>query len=204
MSISNLIYMVEVQGLEAAQSQADSAAKSADIATASLERVTTQGVKTLPLILNSLQTVNALKNSVESVTKAIQTMNPWLFLSAALNILSVVTNLMQVLRALGGAQAAAAAGQAVLATLSGQVYLIPLALAMGALVATSMKSFQIGGPVNETGVYMLHKGEYVIPANQVSYGPIYVNFGGSPTGNDVSRLVRDIGPALAERIRRGF
>ncbi len=204
MSVSNLVYMVEIQGLEAAQRQADSAAKSADMATASIEKTEKQGRTLYPVVFNLMGAITNTRQALTQLTEGIREMNPILLLSAFVNMLQVVNNLNNLMRTLQTSTAAAAAAQGVLAALAGNWYLIPLALASGALILSSLKSYQTGGPVTKTGVYMLHQGEYVVPANQVSYGPIFLNFGSAPRGSDVNRLVRDVGPLIAERLRRGF
>ena len=100
---------------------------------------------------------------------------------------------------------AASAAQAVLATLTGRWWLIPLALAAGAVVYSKIRSMQAGGPVRETGLYVLHRGEYVVPARHLhSYGPIFVSFQRQPReGMDTDEFLRDLGPRLVESLRRG-
>jgi hypothetical protein len=157
----------------------------------------------MPLVLNALQTVNSLRSSVDNVTKALETMNPEAMIYALLSMISVATNLMQVMRLLRESTATAAAAQAVLDALAGAWWLIPLAITAGVMVAQSIRSMQTGGPVAETGVYLLHRGEYVVPANQVtSYGPIYVSFPNQSGGLDVDGLLRELGPRLVGQIRR--
>jgi hypothetical protein len=200
---TSLNYTVAVTGLDQVKAQADSAAKSADLASNSVKGLQSQGVRTMPLVMNALQTVNSLRSSVDNVTKAMETMNPEAMIYALLSMISVATNLMQVMRLLRESTATAAAAQAVLNTLAGAWWLIPLAITAGILVAQSIRSMQTGGPVAETGVYLLHRGEYVVPANQVtSYGPIYVSLPAQPGGLDVDDLLRALGPRLAGQIRR--
>jgi len=200
---TSLTYAVTVTGLDEVKAQADSAAKSAELASNSVKGLQSQGVRTMPLVLNALQTVNSLRSSVDNVTKAMETMNPEAMIYALLSMISVATNLMQVMRLLRESTATAAAAQAVLDTLAGAWWLIPLAITAGVAVAQGIRSMQTGGPVQETGVYLLHRGEYVVPSNHVtSYGPIYVTLPGQSGGLDVEGLLRALGPRLAGQIRR--
>jgi hypothetical protein len=121
-----------------------------------------------------------------------------------LDIVHVVMNLTHLMQMLRESTVLASAAQAVLDTLTGAWYLIPLAIAAGAMVAASTRNMQTGGPVKETGVYLLHRGEYVVPSNQVqNYGPFYVNFSKQPRSIDADRFLRDLGPELARQLRRG-
>ncbi len=200
---TSLTYTVSVTGLEQVKAQADSAAKSADLASNSVRGLQSQGVRTMPLVMNALQTVNSLHSSVENVTKAMETMNPEAMVYALLSMISVTTNLMQVMRLLRESTVAASAAQAVLDTLAGAWWLIPLAITAGVMVARSLRSMQTGGPVAETGVYLLHRGEYVVPAaNVANYGPFYVSLPNSGSRLDVDALLRELGPRLARQVRR--
>ena len=199
---TSLTYTVAVTGLDQVKAQADSAARSADLASSSVKGLQSQGIRTMPLVLNALQTVNSLRSSVDNITRAMETMNPEAMIYALLSMISVATNLMQVMRLLRESTATAAAAQAVLDALAGAWWLIPLAITAGAMVAQSIRSMQTGGPVAETGVYLLHRGEYVVPANQVtSYGPI-LSFPNQSGGLDVDGLLRELGPRLVGQIRR--
>ena len=200
---TSLTYTVSVTGLDQVKAQADSAARSADLASNSISALQGQGVRTMPLVMNALQTVTSLHHSVENVTKALQTMNPEAMVYALLSMVSVVTNLMQVMRLLRESTATAAAAQAILDTLTGGWWLIPLAITAGALIASSVRSMQTGGPIQETGIYLLHRGEYVVPTSSVSnYGPFYVSFPESSLRLDMNRFLRELGPRLARQVRR--
>ncbi len=200
---TSLVYTVSVTGLDQVKAQADSAAKSADLASNSVRGLQGEGLRTMPLVMNALQTVNSLHSSVENATKALQTMNPEAMIYALLSMISVATNLMQIMRLLRESTATAAAAQAVLDTLIGAWWLIPLAITAGVMVASSVRSMQTGGLIHETGTYLLHRGEYVVPANNTAnYGPFYVSFTGGPQGLDVEGFLRELGPSLTRRIRR--
>jgi len=123
----------------------------------------------------------------------------------SLNMMQVIRNLTSLMTMLKDSTGAASAAQAILAALTGRLWLIPLALAAGALVYARVKSMQTGGPVRETGLYMLHRGEYVVPARHVhSYGPIFVTFERQPRrGADMDEWLRRLGPSLVEQTRRG-
>ena len=199
----SLAYQIQVTGLELVKAQTDSAAKSAELASNSVRTLQGQGLRTMPLVMNALQTVNSLHSSVDNVTRAMETLNPEAAVYAFLSMISVAQNLTQVMRLLRESTATAAAAQAVLNTLAGAWWFIPLAITAGVMVASSLRSMQTGGQVKETGVYLLHRGEYIIPSSQVtSYGPFYVNLQGQPGGLDLDGLLRDLGPRLARQVRR--
>jgi len=145
-----------------------------------------------------------------------------------LNMMQVVRNLTSLMTMLKDSMGAASAAQAILAALTGRWWLVPLALAAGALVYAKIKSMQEGGLVPETGPYLLHKGEHVIPAREVemrevvetrrfytarteyvsprtiqSFGPIFVTFERQPRrGADMDEWLRRLGPSLVEQTRR--
>jgi hypothetical protein len=201
-----LSYIVNVEGLEQTKAAAENAAKSADIASNSVNNLQSQGTKTLPLLLTGLRTINSVKNAVEQTQKTLASLNPEALLFLLLDLAHVAMNLTHLMKMLRESTILASAAQAVLDTLAGAWYLIPLAIAAGALVASSMRSMQAGGPVNETGVYILHRGEYVTPASRVqNYGPIYVSFRDEPSrGGEMDAFIRELGPRLAREMRRGY
>jgi hypothetical protein len=199
-----LVYRVQVTGLDAAKAAAESASAGAEAARSALGGLQATGAQTLPLLASGLHTVNSMRMGVENLGRALSTLNPEAALHALLNMASVAANLSRVMRQLRETTATASAAQATLSVLSGGLWLVPLAIAAGALVYQSLRSMQAGGPVAETGAYLLHRGEYVVPANRVSYGPIYVTFD-SPTGSrDAEGLLGELGPKIADRLRRGF
>jgi hypothetical protein len=201
MSERSLIYRVQVTGLDVARAAAESAASGAESARDSLNGLQSVGSQALPLLSSGLHTVNSVRLGVENLSRALVALNPESALHALISMVGAASSLSRVMLQLRESTAAASAAQATLSALSGNLYLIPFAIAAGALVYQSLRSMREGGSVGETGVYLLHKGEYVVPANRVSYGPIFVTFEGS--GGD-SALVDGIGPRLAERLRRGF
>jgi hypothetical protein len=199
----SLIYSIQVTGLDLVRAQTDSAARSAELATNSVRMLQGQGLRTMPLVMNALQTVNALRSSVDHATRAVETLNPEAMVYALLGMISVAQNLMQVMRLLRESTVTAAAAQAVLDTLAGAWWLIPLAITAGAMVASSVRSMRTGGEVGETGLYLLHRGEFVVPSSQVtSYGPFYVDLHSESRGPDLDGLLREIGPRLAGQVRR--
>ena len=199
-----LVYRVQVTGLDVAKAAAESAASGAEAARASLSGLQSVGTSALPLLTSGLHTVNTMRMGVENLSRALTTLNPEAALHALLNMVSAASSLSRVMLQLRESTAAASAAQATLSVLSGSLWLIPLAVAAGAMVYQSLRSMQQGGSVGETGVYLLHRGEYVVPANRVSYGPIYVNFDAGRGAPDADALVRGLGPRIAERLRRGF
>lgn len=202
MSERSLIYRVQVTGLDVARAAAESAASGAESARESLGGLQSAGAQALPLLSSGLHTVNSVRLGVENLTRALATLNPESALHALIGMVGAASSLSRVMLQLRESTAAASAAQATLSALSGNLYLIPLAIAAGALVYQSLRSMHEGGSVGETGVYLLHKGEYVVPANRVSYGPIFVSFEGR--GGDSEALLAGIGPRIAERLRRGF
>jgi hypothetical protein len=202
MSERSLVYRVQVTGLDVARAAAESAASGAESARESLSGLQFVGSQALPLLSSGLHTVNSVRLGVENLSRALVALNPESALHALISMVGAASSLSRVMLQLRESTAAASAAQATLSALSGNLYLIPLAIAAGALVYQSLRSMREGGSVGETGVYLLHKGEYVVPANRVSYGPIFVTFEGR--GGDSGALVDGIGPRLAERLRRGF
>lgn len=199
----DLQYVVQVTGLEETQAAAASAARSAGQASVALGAARAQSGSALPAMMMTLRTVNATRLAVSQTAAAVRDLNPTAMMYGFLNMMQVVNNLTSLTRMLKDSTGAAASAQAVLAALTGQWWLIPLALAAGALVYSRVKSMQTGGPVTYTGLHMLHRGEYVVPAHQ-TLGPIFITFEKQPG----SPLMRDewlhgLEPVLLERIRRG-
>lgn len=202
-SVGTLVYNVQVLNLTQVQQQAEAAARSADLASRSQQELQLSTRQTLSLMVNGLQIFTTTQHAVASVQRALMEANPTAWVSALLSLLSVAANLVQVMHLLQRSTAAVAAAQAIIDTLAGAWWMIPLAIAAGAMIySASMKSYQAGGSVNQTGVYFLHKGEYVIPSNQVSYGPFYVNFARQPSDVDVDTFLGELGPKLARSMRR--
>jgi hypothetical protein len=203
-SVGILVYSVQVLNLAEVQQQADRVARSADLASRSQQELQLSSRQTLSLMVNGLQVFTTTQHAIMSVQRALKESNPLNWVTAFLSLLSVAINLTQVMRLLQRSTAAAASAQAIVSTLAGAWWLIPLALSAGAMIyAASMRSYQAGGPVNQTGVYLLHRGEYVVPANQTSYGPFYVSFNRQPSGSDADSFLRELGPRLARSMRRG-
>jgi len=198
-------YRVTVTGLEEAAAAAEAAGRSAAQASNAVNGLQSGASRALPILTTSLRAVNSTRLAVEQTAKALATMNPEAVLYALLNMASAVTSLTRMMRALRESTAVASAAQAVLAALTGRWWLIPLALAAGALVYSRVQAMQSGGPVGETGLYLLHRGEYVVPARSVtSYGPIFVTFERQPReGADAEEWLRRLGPRVAEEARRG-
>jgi len=118
-------------------------------------------------MLMSVRTLNATRLALEQTSKAITDLDPRAAMYGFLNMMQVVRNLTSIMIMLKESTGAASAAQAILATLTGRWWLIPLALAAGAIIYAKIKSMQMGGFVKESGVYLLHKGEEVIPAREV-------------------------------------
>ncbi len=198
-----LVYRIQVTGLDEARAAAESAAVGAEAASNALGGLRSSGAQVLPLLTSGLRTVESMRVGVDNLGRALATLNPEAAVHALLNMASVAAGLGRVMRQLRESTAAASAAQAALSVFSGGLWLVPLAVAAGALVYQSLCSMQVGGPVRETGAYLLHRGEYVVPASRVSYGPIYVSFErGEAT--DPEALLREVGPRIAERLRRAF
>jgi len=150
--------------------------------------------------MNLLQTLEAIRRLQESTLK-MSLVNA--FSSGIETIITSVKSLFTWLQSTRVVQAAIAGIQAMIATLSGQWWLVAAAIAAGIAVAAAARSMQMGGPVLTTGVYLLHKGEYVVPAETVNrFGPIYVSFPGSPSRLDASTILSEFGAEIARRARR--
>ncbi len=199
----DLQYNVQVTGLGEAQAAASSATESAEQAAAAMGAARSQSTSTLPAMMMTMRSVNATRLAVAQTAKGIAELNPTALMYGFLNMVQVVNNLTSLTRMLKDSTGAAASAQAILAALTGQWWLIPMALAAGALVYSKVRSMQTGGPVTYTGLHLLHKGEYVVPAHQ-SLGPIFITFTeqpGSPLLRD--EWLRDLGSTLSRAIRRG-
>jgi len=200
----DLEYNVQVTGLEQAQASANSASESANQAAASLQNAQAASSSSLPTMLMTMRAINATRLSITQTTKAITDLNPTALMYGFLNMIQVVRNLTQLTKMLKESTGAAASAQAILAALTGNWWVIPLALAAGALVYSRVKSMQSGGPVPNTGLYVLHRGEYVVPAQQTRLGPIFVTFERQPRSPlEMDQWLSELGPRLEERMRRG-
>lgn len=213
-----LEYRVTVSGLGEAAASAQSAGASAAQAAVSLNAAQAQGSRTLPTMLMSVRAFNAARLAVEQTSRAITELDPRAALYGFLNMIQVVRNLTSLTNILKSSTGAASAAQAILATLTGRWWLIPLALAAGAVIYSKIKSMQTGGFIPETGPYLLHRGEEVVPAHRVyasrtehvthrsstSMGPIFITFEKQPReGLDMDRWLRGLEPRLVEIVRRG-
>lgn len=211
-------YEVTVSGLEQTQAALQTAKRSADQAKAAIEETKKSGISFYPMVFNIMGAVNNVRQAVNQLLEGIQTMNPILLLSAFLNMLQVVNNLTVLTNTLKTSTAGAAAAQGILATLTGNWWLIPLALTVGALIYSRIQSMQVGGIVKETGPYLLHRGEYIIPEKQVlrtdriierspasvnKFGPIYVTFNDQPApGQQRDKWLDNLDDKLEKRMRR--
>jgi len=200
----DLEYNVQVTGLEQAQASANSASESANQAAASLQNAQAMSSSSLPTMLMTIRAMNASRLAITQTSRAITKLNPTALMYGFLNMIQVVRNLTQLTKMLKESTGAAAAAQSILAALTGNWWVIPLALAAGALVYSRIKSMQAGGPVSHTGVYMLHRGEYVVPAQETRLGPIFVTFERQPRSPlEMDQWLSELGPRLTERMRRG-
>ena len=162
-----LEYEVSVTGLGEAAITAENASKSAKQASLSLTGARSSASSMLPIMLMSVRSINAARLAVEQTSKAITDLDPRAAMYGFLNMMQVVRNLTSLMIMLKESTGAASAAQAILAALTGRWWLIPLALAAGAIVYARIKSMQEGGLVKETGPYLLHKGEKVVPVREV-------------------------------------
>jgi len=200
----DLEYNVQVTGLDQAQASANSASESANQATAALQNAQAQSSSSLPTMLMTVRAVNATRLAIAQTSRAITDLNPTALMYGFLNMIQVVRNLTVLTRMLKDSTGAAAAAQSILATLTGNWWVIPLALAAGALVYSRIKSMQAGGPVTHTGLYLLHRGEHVVPTQQTRLGPVFVTFERQPRNPlEIDQWLRELGPRLAETMRRG-
>lgn len=213
-----LEYEVSVTGLGEAAVTAENAGRSANQASLALKGARSSASSTLPVMLMSVRSINAARLAVEQTSKAITDLDINAAMYGFLNMMQVVRNLTSLMVMLKNSTGAASAAQAILAALTGRWWLIPLALAAGAIVYSKIKSMQMGGLVKESGIYMLHKGEEIIPAHRVystmnrtsysrniqSYGPIFITFEKQPRKSpDMDRWLSELGPRIVQEIRRG-
>ena len=200
----DLEYNVRVTGLDEAQVSANSASESANQASLALTGARSSASSSLPTMLMTMRAVNATRLAIAQTSRAITDLNPTALMYGFLNMIQVVRNLTVLTRMLKNSTGAAAAAQSILATLTGNWWVIPLALAAGALVYSRIKSMQAGGPVTHTGLYLLHRGEHVVPTQQMRLGPVFVTFERQPRSPlEMDQWLRELGPRLAETMRRG-
>ena len=195
-------YNVKVTGLEEAKVAADSASSSAASASNALRSAKDQGTSSLSTMLMTVRAANATRLAVTQTSRAITDLNPVAALYGFLNMIQVVRNLTSLTKMLKDATGSAAAAQAVLATITGRWWVIPVALAAGALVYSQVKSMQSGGPVDRTGLYMLHRGEYVVPAHETRLGPIFITFNKEPNRLGRGRWMDGLTGRITEGMRR--
>lgn len=210
-------YQVKVTGLGEASAAANSAAAQAKQASASLENARSSGSMAIPILFSSVRALTNARQAAEQANKAIRDLDPMMALYAFVNMVQTVQALTSLMKALKVSTAAASAAQAILTTLAGAWWLIPLAIAAGALVYSRIQSMQAGGIVKETGLYLLHKKEEVVPDHRVystthyssyartvqSFGPIYVSFEKQPEEDKRDAWMRGLEERLAQKIRRG-
>ena len=240
-------YAVKIFGIEEimeAMEQADKASKSAsesveqarktaEKAIPVLEGARSQAIAALPTMIMGVRTFNAFRLAVEQATRAVTEFKPEMMLYAFLNIMQVIRNLLalnEMLKKLKETHASLAGVQAIVATLAGQPWLVAAAVAAGVMVAAVARSMQTGGRVEETGLYLLHKGEYVVPKERViekpyvieatretiiapaptpvlrpitniHYGPFYLTVEERGTG-DLRELAREYARQVARDLRR--
>ncbi|MCW4048333.1 MAG: hypothetical protein NWE89_01220 [Candidatus Bathyarchaeota archaeon] len=200
----DLEYNVKVTGLAEAKASADSASTSAEQATVALRNAQTVSTSSLTTSLMTVRALNASRLAISQTSRAITDLNPTALMYGFLNMVQVVRNLTSLTRMLKDSTGAASAAQAILATLTGRWWLIPMALAAGALVYSKVKSMQTGGPVDRTGLYLLHRGEYVVPSSQTRLGPIFITFDHQPASPfEMDRWLSELGPRITEKMRRG-
>ena len=200
----DLEYNVRVTGLDEAQASANSASESANQASLALTGARSSASSSLPTMLMTMRAVNATRLAIAQTSRAITDLNPTALMYGFLNMIQVVRNLTVLTRMLKDSTGAAAAAQSILATLTGNWWVIPLALAAGALVYSRIKSMQAGGPVTHTGLYLLHRGEHVVPTQQTRLGPVFVTFERQPRNPlEMDQWLRELGPRLTETMRRG-
>lgn len=121
----------------------------------------------MTIVTAGIRGVNAARLAIEQTERAIAKLDPRAAMYAFLNMVQVIRNLTSFLMLLSKVTWAQNAAQAALATLTGQWWLIPLALAAaGAMLAFGSRSMQWGGEVEEAGWYYLHRKEIVIPTGQ--------------------------------------
>jgi hypothetical protein len=211
-------YQVTVTGLGEASAAANSAATQAKQASASLETARSLGSQAIPILFSSVRALTNARQAAEQANKAIRDLDPMMALYAFVNMVQTVQALTSLMKALKTSTAAASAAQAILTTLAGAWWLIPLAIAAGALVYSRIQSMQAGGLIKDTGPYLLHRGEYIVPERQVlrteriierspasvnRFGPIYVSFEKQPKEDERDAWMRGLEERLAQKIRRG-
>jgi len=199
-------YEVSVTGLDEAAAAMKAGAIAAEQASAAVSTAQRQSTSGMQVAVMGVRAFTNLKQSVEYATRAVAEFNPVAMLYAFMNLLQTIeafVRLNEMLKTVKLSYSGLAGVQAIVATLAGQPWLVAAAVAAGVAVAAVARSMQRGGPVGETGVYLLHRGEYVVPAETVNrFGPIYISFTGSPSSIDGASILREFGEDIARRARR--
>lgn len=222
-------YFISVEGIEAATTSLNNAQTTARQASAAMNdvkatseqvsRVVEEAGKsqtqlqdvsraTLSVGITLIREVNAARLAIVQAHRAITEMDPVAALYAFLNIVQVANTLIPLMKSLQAVSQGTAVAHGIIATLSGMGWMVPVAIAAGAAIMAAItiasRSKQMGGYIEETGVYLLHKGEYVVPASQITnYGPFYVTFsGGARGGFSKDDFIREYGAEISRRARR--
>ena len=235
-------YVVRVEGLDAATSALNNAQRSAGQTTETLNQLRASSQETsrimeeasrsqanlmdvsrstLSVSMTLIREVNAARLAIVQAHRALTEMDPVAALYAFLNLVQVANTLIPLMKSLQAVAQGTAVAQGIIATLSGMGWMVPIAIAAGAAILAAIqlagRSKQSGGYVEGTGIYLLHKGEYVVPAESVvekrvaypispvtniRYGPFYVTLHTSKEEFDPREFVREYGEEIARRARR--
>jgi hypothetical protein len=206
--------------------------KNAEQITVPLKAVGDQQEKTNRTIRSALSPVRVASRDVWTLAYAFRRLNTTVFgnnetigrlvntliaLGAVLRIVAVMESVVTNFKAMKGAVAALTGVykffNAELSMTAFWFGLITAGIATAAGLAgwaivqsQAPKSYQTGGTVPSTGIYMLHKGEVVTPAGGPDYSQIniYVQTGAINTKGDMESLFSEMAVKLArERRRRG-
>ena len=155
-----------------------------------------------------IRDINAARLAVEQLARGIRTANPSAFIYALLNIIQVIATTAQLLRWLQTQAALTGSALAIVQFLQGPAGWAVIAgaiVAAGTIYAAASRSMQRGGLVEETGPYLLHRGELVVPAAQVanftSFGPFTMVVNSAPSRPE--DFMREWSWKVASELRRG-
>ena len=158
------------------------------------------------IVKNVVAGMEAVAAFTRIATTAVDMYRVAILLSASASAVKTTANIAEGTSAMGVAGAYATL-QAVLGNPTGLTLLAIGAATAGAITAGylgSLPSRQTGGYIPETGPYMLHKGENVIPAGGSNFSVININMNSGPISSslDIDNMLDAMAKRMAVESRR--
>lgn len=159
-----------------------------------------RGIQTANMIIQELQNAKLKERIILEGANAVATGTSTATIGTQTGVLAANT------AAVGANAGAWATLKAVLGDPTGLIMLgigAAMTTAIVASLASAGRSYQHGGVIPETGVYMLHKGETVVPSG-MTYNQIFINMtaGAISSDVDVDRMLNKMAMRMAQESRR--